>query len=113
MKPRIALAAAGLVAAAAAASAADQNPAGCAGIIPPYKNICAFPITVYSKPQNGALHTYQLAPGQAAPDERSPQERNGGVMTVNCRQGETAYSWSGGAHNDTPWTGMGGYECRK
>jgi hypothetical protein len=109
----ILLAAVGLLA-ETGAQAADKDQQLCAGFAPPYKNDCSFPIIVYSKTEKGSLvRAYQLAPGQVSPDERTPAERGGGVMTVVCRAGEKAFRWDGGAHGTTPWAGEDGYECRK
>ena len=110
MKPLLVGAATALCAFSAAAADVQT----CAGFAPPYKNTCPFPITVWYKPAaGGAVKSINLAPGQGDPTDMTPQQKAAGVATAVCKQGETAYDWSGGAHGTTVWTGAGGYECRK
>lgn len=90
---------------AAAAQAADSQE--CAGYAPPYTNRCAHPIAVWYKAESGPVKSLTLAPGQSGGEKGS-----GSFETIVCKQGETAYEWSGGAHGTTPWQG-GSYECRK
>lgn len=111
MKPRLAAAAA-LLLFQAGAALAQQDTQGCIGQTPPFKNTCAYGITVwYKAAKGGTVKTVNLVPGDSAPHFLTPEEKAGVVAAV-CRQGEKAYEFSG-IHGNTPWAGTGGYECRK
>ena len=102
-----------LLLAGTGAAIADDDVQTCAGFKPPYKNTCAYPISVWYKAlKGGTVKSVNLQPGQSAPTYLTAEEK-AGVSTAVCKAGEMAFDFSGGVHGSTPWTGSGNYECRR